>query len=136
MLNWLLSNIFWTILFSAFMIVLATYKSIKISKFLLKQNRYSKGNGRAKHFADRFIDCWKYKKGNNTGEQPYQSPNEVVSGYLLSEIDKQLEENNLIKINDNKIYPIVNLRNRFIIKILKFYLIHCVGDNKNEYNNL
>lgn len=135
--KWLLSNLLWKGLVTILLLTTATYSSFKISKFLLVQNRYTKGNGWGTHLADRFIDCWRFKNGVNTVEGgKYANPNNIPSRWWLNVIDKKLEEKRLVNIKDRKVYPITNLRNKLIIKILKVYLIYITGDNKNEYKDL
>lgn len=136
-LDWFASNLLWEGLIALLLIIITTYSSFKISKFLLKQNRYTKGNGWGTHLTDRYIDCWRFKNGLNTSESGfYANPNQIPSRWWLYVIDKKLEEQKLVSIKDKKVYPIINLRNRLIIKILKFYLVNITGDNKNEYKDL
>jgi hypothetical protein len=136
-LDWLVSNLLWEGLVAFLVIIFATYSSFRISKFLITQNRYTKGNGWGTHLADRYIDCWRFKKGLSTSEGGfYANPNSIPSRWWLEVIDKKLEEKQLVIIKEKKVYPIISLRNRLIIKILRYYLIHVTGDNKNEYNNL
>lgn len=132
--DWLKSNLLWEGLATLPLVIISTYSSFKTSAFLLKQNRYTKGNGWGTNLADRYIDCWRSKDGLYTSDGgEYAAPNNIQSRWWLNVIDKKLEEKELVVIKNGMVYPKINSRNRFIVKILKFYLIHITGDNKNEY---
>ena len=137
MLNWFFENLLWVGVITIGSIVIAIFNSFWVAGFLIKQNRYTKGNGWGTHLADRYIDLWRFKKGLNTyNGNFYCNPFNIPSRWWLGVIDKKLEEKKLVNIKDEKVYPIVNIRNRFIIKILKFSLIHITGDNRNEYKDI
>ena len=136
-INWISGNLVWEILLVILIVFIPNaIKILRISKILLKQNRYTKGNGCGTHMADRYIDCWRSKKGLHTENGFYVNPRNIPSRWRLGIIDEKLEEKKLVYSKDKNIYPIINLKNKLIIKILKFYLIHITGDNKNEYKNL
>lgn len=135
--NWVFSNLAWELLLVALIVILpTTIKIFKISKFLLKQNRFTRGNGWGTHLTDRFIDSWRNPKGLRTGQMFYTNPNQIPSRWWLKVIDEKLQEKGLVNIKDNSVYPIRNLRNKIITKILKFSLINITGDNKSEYSDI
>ena len=133
---WLINNLLWGGLIKIFSIAIATCSAFKISRFLLKQNRFTRGNGKGRHLADRCIDCWRDKNGLISTEDSFYTISSAQSSWFLSIIDKELERNKLVYIKDKKVYPIINSRNWLIVKILKFYLVCMVGDKKTEYKDL
>jgi glycerol-3-phosphate responsive antiterminator len=115
--------------------ILFVKEIIKISKFLLHQNEFVDGIGRAKHFADRFIACWKSPEGIISNNELYPTAYNHPR-WVLSFIDKSLEEKGLVKIKGGKAFAIKNNRNTVIIKILKFYQIKISGHSQDDYTNM
>lgn len=147
--NWILDNIVWEILSFLFFIFFINFipkifESFRITNLILKKNRETLGNGYGDHLADRFINIWysipskplSYEEKRDicisTGTNSCAQRN-------VSEKDDKLIELGLItikEINGNKkVYPILNWRNKIIIKLVKFYLIKFIGDNPKYYKD-
>lgn len=105
----------------------------------LKGNRGAIGNGLGKHMADRYIDIWYKRDLNYIRGRFYQGPANAMlapnkSRHYQEVIDRELESLKLIHIkNNNKVEAIVNLRNKIVVFMVQWYLIHFSGDDKAYY---
>ncbi len=141
-LNFIVQNILWFIITILLAAIVSFGKAPIIARKLLKGNRGVIGNGLGKHFADRYIDVWyrrdlEFIKGRFYvgAANAMLSPNK--SRHHQDVIDRELEKLKLINIRSNdKVEAIVNLRNRIIIFIIQWYLIHFIGDDKAYYKTL
>ncbi len=136
-INWILGNIIWSILIlMIFSVIPSVIKIFQISKFLLKENRPTISNYLGKHFADRFIDIWKSSKnGMPTGEK-VNYLRIFNLRHSVKCIDKEIEDRKIVVIKEGYVFPIKNIRNTVIIKILKFWLINIIGENKELYKDI
>ncbi len=138
-INNLINNLPWEILTIIFATVLLLYKSFKISRFLLKRNRFSRGNGFGLHFADRFIDIYYSSKFSPI---TYGVINNAISSskdywVVAKAMDDKLMELNLAEKNENGTMKVIkSLQNKIIIFLIKLYLIYIFGDKKEYYRNL
>ena len=141
-LNFIVQNIIWLILTVILAAIVSFGKAPIIARKLLKGNRGVIGNGLGKHFADRYIDIWykrniKYDKGifYQGAANAMLYPNK--SRHYQEVIDRELETLKLINIRSNdRLEAIVNLRNKIIVFIIQWYLIHFIGDDKAYYKTL
>lgn len=140
--NFVVQNVLWFMITILIAAIISFGKAPIIARKLLKGNRGVIGNGLGKHFADRYIDIWykrnlKYVKGcfYEGAANAMLSPNK--SRYWQEVIDRELEKLKLINIRSNdRVEAIENLRNRIIIFIIQWYLIHFIGDDRNYYKTL
>lgn len=129
-LEWILSNMAWEIIIIIFIIFFPSiFGAIKISKFLLHNNRNRLSGGLGTYFADRFIDVWYSSKTNRLNFD------RINSNWPVNQIDKQLQDQGLVTVSNDTV-PVVNFRNKIIIKILKFYLIYFIGESKEYFKDL
>ncbi len=135
LIEWMISNLIWVIVAFLLVRIFLSFRAIKISKLLLKQNRPTRDSQRGKHLADRFIDVWHSKNGINASDKNYALFGNN-SCWSLNVIDKKLKEKQLVYIENGITYPITKFENKIIIKILKFYLIHFTRDGKECYINM
>ena len=56
--NWVVQNLIWIILTVVIIFAFRLVRVPRITKKLLKENRYALGKGFGKHYADRCIDIW------------------------------------------------------------------------------
>lgn len=142
LLNFIVQNIIWLILTAALAVIVSFMKAPIIARRLLIGNRGAIGNGLGKHFADRYIDIWykrniKYDRGSSYqgAANSMLSPNK--SRHYQEVIDRELETLKLINIKSNdSVEAIVTLRNKIIVFIVQWYLIHFIGDDKAYYKIL
>lgn len=140
--NFIVQNIIWLILTVILAAVVSLGRAPIISIKLLKGNRGVIGNGLGKHFADRYIDIWYGKNLTYNRGSFYQGaanttlyPNK--SRHYQEVIDRELEALKLINIrSNNKVKAIVNFRNKIVVFIVQWYLIHFIGDDEAYYKTL
>ncbi|MFA6808755.1 MAG: hypothetical protein WCR27_07165 [Eubacteriales bacterium] len=141
-LNFIVQNIIWLILTVILAVIVSFIKAPIIARKLLIGNRGVIGNGLGKHFADRYIDIWYKRNIKHDRGSFYQgaanamlSPNK--SRHYQELIDRELETLKLINIRSNdRVEAKVNLRNKIIVFIVQWYLIHFIGDDKAYYKTL
>jgi len=149
LIQWLLENILWEFIFIPFaLFIFYFFWSLKLSIFLLKNNRLGLGTGARKYLADRFIKIWYAKDGQLPyleDKNRYSPQSGFLYAYFYNGVaEKILKEKKLVKIeviadkNTNKqiVKPIKNIRNRLILWIIKFYLIHFMFDGKKYYRDI
>jgi hypothetical protein len=145
--SWALDSLLWAI-FAGFVLSMikvgwVIIKAIVVSKKLLKNNRNTKGNGYGKYFADRLLEIW-YSKVALTYHHNVEYRRDVLfPKYFIEGVaEEELLKLGLIIISEshkeNKkiLLPVKNLRNRLIIRILKFYLVYFIGDSFEYYVGL
>ena len=109
------------------------------------------GTGAKKYLADRFIRIW-YTKGGNLEYLENEGRYSPMPGFLYAWFyngvtDKMLEKMKLINIevsaignedgkNNKIVKPVKSLRNRLVVWLTKFYLVHFMFDNKKYYKDI
>jgi hypothetical protein len=141
-LRLIVDNLIWEFLLIVFLFLLKDLpRAFLISRDILKENRDLLGKGLGKHYADRFVDIWytgeknriKKEAGTDYKNHIYRQGTRFHSDF----IDKELEKKKLISIeNNSSLIPVKNFRNKLIIEMIRFYLIHVIGDSKDYYKNL
>ncbi len=148
--EWVISNLLWEILFLIIFVLFLKFipgitRAIRISKTILKENRDTRGNSWGKYLADRFINIWysndKQPLEHQSGRFYNKTFNNPNSRHHMDKIDKDLKDLDLIQILNIQeagqvVNPIKNWRNRLIVEITKFYLIHFIGDNPQYYRDI
>jgi len=141
--NYFISNIEWEIIGFVVIILSISLKAIILSFYLLKNNRYSMGNGYGKHRADRFIDIYYSNKTNQIkyGERSNALIKQVGDFYVNQDvIDNELIKKGLVKNDSGILNPTEKLKNRFknrlIIFFIELYLVNFIGDKKEYYKSL
>lgn len=147
--DWSVSNIAWEVFKYVIIFIFLKFlfwdlpKVIIISRRILNRNRITKGNGYGKKRADVFVGLWYSDKDFNdsvyecfsTGAT--QGQNSTKVGAI---VENELQPIGLAEIfkksNTKKVRDIKNLKNRLIFYVVKFYLIHFIGDNPRYYKNL
>lgn len=139
-LNWLLGNIAWIIIFGIFIkLIPGIFRIFKIGRKLLNKNRRTLGNTNGKYLADRFMKVWYSKEPVVYKEIRFTciANRSQVSTQKIPEKDDELIDMKLIATKDGKIVkPIVNWQNRCVARLIKFYLIKFIGDNPKYYGDL
>ena len=141
-IEWIIDNIAWELLVAFLVMVTIFFKSLRTTKRILTKNRETLGNGYGDHLADRFIRIWKSKSPIK-----YKEISHIFIASVKYQISTSREENEyelikfgLIRIeelnNQKLVFPVLNWQNRFIAKIVEFYLINFIGDNKKYYKDL
>jgi hypothetical protein len=132
--NLIVEYLAWGFLLLLLLIPLILWRSVKLTKAILKYNRNTLGNGFGKHKADILVEIWlaerpvsvnqrkTYYCGKSSGEKAHK----MMANDLL--------EWGLIEIKDGKFYPIKTRKNRLVITFIIFYLIRFTGDNPDEYS--
>lgn len=138
-LEWFLSDIASTTLGVCATMFAVSFKSIKIARYLLRKNRYTKGNGWGQHKADRFVDIY---FSNAYAPISYGVLNNSIESTKDYWVDIRTVDDELIKFElitraqDNRLTPIMNWRNRWILFLVRNYLIFFIGDSRSYYDNL
>jgi hypothetical protein len=150
MIDWVVSNLMWELFAIIFVFVFLKFIPgiigvIKISKFILKDNRNTRGNGWGKYSADRFLDIWysnlerplKYEVGHFYYNR-FTCDN---SRHWMNVIDDELNKLGLIEIYECKkgykaVKPIRGWRNTIVKMITEFYLTKFIGDDPQYYKDL
>lgn len=145
--SWVLSSLLWAI-FAGFVVSMIkmlwiAINAITISRKLLKSNRNTKGNGYGKYFADRFLEIWYSASPLVYNYQTtYRADMLFPKYFLVGVAEEELLKLGLITISESHkeskklLLPVKNLRNKLIVGILKFYLIHFTGDSPDYYKQL
>lgn len=142
-LNFFISNIEWEIVVFIVIILAIFLQAVIQSFYLLKNNRYSMGNGKGKHRADRFIDIYYSKRTNQIkyGDRSNALIKHVGDFHINQNvIDDELIKMGLIKNDSGILSPSKEwkkkIKNKFIIFFVEFYLINFIGDKREYYKKL
>ncbi|MCF7795573.1 hypothetical protein K9M42_00570 [Patescibacteria group bacterium] len=138
--NLVKDNIVWFVLVALFLLfIVIPIQSIKIFSKLIKNNRKP---GYGERLADRYIDLYLNKESRIFKKKMNISINtksSILSFNVngMGQVDKKLQELDLLEIKDNKIIFSKNKKDRFknyiIFKLVRFYLINFLGDKKDLY---
>jgi hypothetical protein len=141
-IEWIIDNIAWELLVAFLVMVTIFFKSLRTTKRILTKNRETLGNGYGDHLADRFIRIWKSKSPIKYKEIRHIC---IATGKSQISTTREEKDDELIKLglirieelnNQKLVFPVLNWQNRFIAKIVEFYLINFIGDNKKYYKDL
>jgi hypothetical protein len=144
---WVLSSLLWVML-TGFVVgvvkmLWVAINAIIISRKLLKSNRNTKGNGYGKYFADRFLEIWYSASRLVYNHKATHRADALFPKYFLVGVaEEELLKLGLITISESHkeskklLLPVKNLRNKLIVGILKFYLVHLIGDSPDYYKQL
>lgn len=146
---WTLSNIIWAIIQYVVLIIVFKFifwdslNAILISKKILNKNRITKGCGYGKKRADVFVELWYSDKSfNYTVSECFSlgSTQGHKNTSIGTIVENELQYIKLAEVfeknSTKKVRAIKNFRNLLVFYIVRFYLIHFVGDNPQYYRDL
>lgn len=145
--SWMIGSLLWAVFAGTVAVLVklawAVIKAMIISKKLLKNNRNTKGNGYGKYYADKFLEVW-YSKIPLTYNYGVQCRVDVLfpKYFLTGVAEEELLKCGLIIISESTkenrkiLLPVRSLRNKIIVRIIKFYLVYFIGDSPGYYEQL
>ncbi|MFC1656085.1 hypothetical protein ACFL3C_04390 [Patescibacteria group bacterium] len=144
-INWIISNALWELLIVLLILIfIKVIPALFLTRWLLKDNRKTMGNGFGWRRADVFLSLWykseKYEtkisecfcNANQQSTRTLTFGNIVESGLTKYKLAEIYEDN---KHNIKRVKSIKSIRNRIIAQLTKLYLILFIGDNKSYYKN-
>jgi hypothetical protein len=146
--DWSISHIIWEVvqyllIFVCLKILWDLFNAFIISRKILSKNRITKGYGYGKKRADVFIELWYSDKNFDSMISECFSTG-ATQGHSNTKIGNIVENElfpiklaEVFEINDiRKVRAIKNFRNLLVFYIVRFYLIHFIGDNPKYYRDL